>query len=621
MNNQTVVDFETFFDLKNGLSVSLQGNDNYIRDADAYIVSVVDDDFEWCGTIEQTAAQFGESFWADPKRDFWAANSNFDYGWAKKYWPSVAAKDGWNCILDVGVGNQLPRDLANLSRVAMDAKVDKSIRDGMNGVRYESLPEDKQQAMIEYCLNDSIQSKRLIGVLPPLSSVEEKIAQHTRLINRRGVCVDTDRVEQDVTKLQELRHRAFKEIPWHLTDAPTSPKALGRWCEANGFAAPKSRAKGDEECTEMMSNEPKLKWVIETMRTYVSSNKNIEKAKTLLARVNDAGRMPLDLLYCGAPHTRRWSSQGFNIQNLEKEPTFLEKILDAEGHADLTKSNYVWAREWFVPAPGKKFLILDFSQIEPRCLNWLVGNDEMLAMIRAGYGIYEAYATSFKGWKGNPGTLKKSNSALYAACKADFLGLGYGMGWEKYQAKVSELGIFLTEPEAREKVKTFRAGNQKTVAFWGQLDGMLRQGILSPDKGLSIEMPTGEPLKYHHIQQTMRKDEETGRKSVSYSASKTKGVFDSRGRIYNLWGGAMCENVTQRMARDIMAVAMLRVEDAGFPVIWSVHDEVVLEVDAGSDKFLADAQAEAERLLTITPDWAEGLPLAVEGGYADRYCK
>lgn len=625
MRHQTIVDFETYFSLKDGISVTAQGNDNYIKSADAYIVSIVDEEFEWCGTIEQTTQQFGESFWSDPNRDFWAANSNFDFGWAKKYWPSAAAKDDWQCILDRGNGNQLPRDLANLARVAMNVKVDKSLRDSMNGVRFEDLTPEKQQALIEYCLNDSIQSKALLAVVPPLSPIEQKIAAHTRLMNRRGVCVDVDRVEKDITKLQEIRHQSFKAIPWHLTDKPLSPKALARYCEANNIPVPVSRAKNDEDCAELMSDHPKLKDVIERMRNYTSSNKNIEKAKTLLDRVNENNRLPLDFIYCGAPHTRRWSSQGFNIQNLEKEPTFLEKIMmvgsDGKPCVDMEKSNYVWAREWFVPSPGKKFLIFDFSQIEPRCLNWLVSNDEMLAMIRAGYGIYEAYAASFKGWRGNPGTLKHTDPKLYSACKADFLGLGYGMGWAKYQAKVTELGITLTEAEAREKVATFRKGNPKTVAFWGQLDGMLKRGLLSPDKGLNIEMPTGEFLRYFHIQQTGKKNLETGKMGVSYSASKVKGIFDQRGRVYNLWGGAMCENVTQRMARDVMSEAILRVETAGFPVIFSVHDEVVLEVDDGSDKFLADAKAEAERLLTMTPEWAEGLPLAVEGGYESRYTK
>jgi hypothetical protein len=75
------------------------------------------------------------------------------------------------------------------------------------------------------------------------------------------------------------------------------------------------------------------------------------------------------------------------------------------------------------------------------------------------------------------------------------------MGWEKYQAKCAEIGIILTEAEARAAIATFRKGNQLTVEFWGKLDKDLRMGILSPDKSLEIEMPTGEKLKYHHLRQ------------------------------------------------------------------------------------------------------------------------
>jgi hypothetical protein len=438
--NRTIVDFETYYCKKDGISTAIQGNDNYVKSAEAYCVSIVDDEYEFAGTIEQAREHFGDSFWTDPSREFWAANSNFDFTWAKKYWPVVEQAAPWQCVLDVGVGNQMPRDLANLARVTLGVKVDKTLRDSMDGVRFEDLDEGKQQALIDYCLNDSIEEKKVLLALPPLSAVETKIAAHTRLMNRRGVCVDMERVEADVTKLQELRHRSWKSIPWHLTDKPLSPKALGRWCEQEGIKCPVSRAKNDEECLQMMTNDPKLKWVIETMRSFTSSNKNIEKAQSLIDRVNvDTGRMQLDLLYCGAPHTRRWSSQGFNIQNLEKEPTFLEKIMkveDGKEVVDMAASNYVWAREWFIPSPGKRFLIFDFSQIEPRCLNWLVGNDEMLAMIRAGFGIYEAYAASFKGWKGAPNTLKKSNPALYAACKADFLGLRIRDGLGKISSKM-----------------------------------------------------------------------------------------------------------------------------------------------------------------------------------------
>jgi DNA polymerase bacteriophage-type len=617
---KTIIDFESFFDLKNGVSVSSQGVPNYVRDSDAYCVSIVDDDMEYCGPLTHALNHFPGSFWAEPDREWWAANSNFEQGWAEKYWPE-AKSISWNCVLDVGVGNQFPRDLANLARVALDEKVDKSIRDNMNGVRFESLSEEKQQAIIDYCLNDSVVEKRVVETLPPLTTVESEIAAHTRLINRRGVYIDVDRVEGDLTKLQEIRHRAFKAIPWHLTDKPLSQKAMGRYCELNGIEMPTSLDKRDEECTELMSRDPRLKKIIDDLRAYRNSNTSIEKAGSLNDRITADGRLPLDLLYCGAPHTRRWSSQGFNIQNLAKEPTFLDVVLDEKGKPDMEKSTYVWAREWFIPAPGKTFLILDFSQIEPRCLNWLVGNDEMLAMIASGYEIYEAHAMAFKGWKGAPGTMRKTHKDLRDRCKVEVLGMGYGMGATKAKDYAASYGVDLTDAEAKTAVDGFRAGNPKIPAFWSMLDGVMKNAILRPDKSFAIEMPTGDYLRHFHLQQTMKTNPDTGKKRLVYSSSKVKGIFDSRARVHNLWGGTLTENVTQRMARDVMAEAMLRVEKAGFTVRFHVHDEVILEIDKGSDKFLADAKAEAERLLTITPDWAEGLPLAVEGGYADRYCK
>lgn len=623
---RTIVDFETYYCKKDGISTAIQGTENYVKSTDAYCVSIVDDDVEFCGTIQQARDQFGDSFWSDPNREFWAANSNFDYGWAKKYWPSVEQAKPWQCILDVGVGHQYPRDLANLSRVALSVKVDKTIRDSMDGVRFEDLPEDRQQATIEYCLNDSIVEKQVLAALPPLTSIEAEIAAQTRLINRRGVHIDIDRVESDLTKLQEIRHRAFKAIPWHLTDKPLSYKAMGRWCELNGIEMPPSLDKRDEECTEMMSNEPRLKKVIEDLRAFRNSNTSIEKAASLKDRVTEDGRLPLDILYCGAPHTRRWSSQGFNVQNLAKEPTFLEKVMKIDPKSgkevvDMEKSNYVWAREWLVPAPGKTFLILDFSQIEPRCLNWLIQNDVMLEAIRNGFAIYEAYALTSKGWKGAPGTLKKADLNFYTRCKTEVLGLGYGMGAKKYVDAAAKDGIILTLEESMATVKAFRASNPKIPAFWTFLDTMMKQAILTNDKMLQIEMPTGDYLRHFHLRQSMKIDEETGNRRPTYTSSKTRGVFDARGAVHNLWGGALTENVTQRMARDVFAEAKLRVEKAGFPVIFDAHDELILEVDKGSEKFLKDAQAQAEQILCVCPDWCAGLPLAVEGGFSDRYCK
>ena len=86
----------------------------------------------------------------------------------------------------------------------------------------------------------------------------------------------------------------------------------------------------------------------------------------------------------------------------------------------------------------------------------------------------------------------------------------------------------------------------------------------------------------------------------------------------NLWGGTMAENVTQRMARDVLAEAVVRLENAGLPVVFHAHDEVILEVDIGSRE---EAKREAEKILMMAPPWAPDLPLGVEGDFADTYVK
>ena len=636
--NHTVVDFETFYDTKNGISTALQGVENYVRTQDAYIVSIVDDEFEFCGTIEQTSAAFNDSFWKDLNRQFWAANSNFDQTWEEKYWP--AAVHPWQCALDLAKGNQLPADLANLARVLLGAgKVDKTLRDKMNGVRFESLPESEQQAMIGYCLNDSVRTKQMIGMMKPLSPIETRIAALTRLQNRRGVYIDKDRVEKDMTTLHKIRHSAMRHIPWRTDcngeEGLLSHKRLGKWCDAQNIPCPDSIAKTDLDCIELMKLHPALAEVLMWMRKFRTAGTLIEKGRTLLERLTPDGRLPLDLLYCGAPHTRRWSCQGWNIQNLAKEEFFGEIVYCNEGDenakeftwggkkvwVDMKKSEWIYLRNWIIPKAGKKFLIFDYSQIEPRCLHWLAGDDDFLNMVRAGYGLYEAHAVTAKGWKGKPGTLKKENLLFYTSVKSELLGLGYGMGARKYRDKAeSDDKIVLTDEQALAIVKGFRAQKPKITGLWGKLDSLMKQAVLSNDKHLLIEMPTGDVMHHFHLRQTAKVTED-GQTRSSYMSSKTRGVFDERGVVRNLWGGTLTENVTQRMARDVFAEGMLRAEDNAFLARFSAHDEGVFEVDDGNEKFLKDQKAELERVLVQPPAWCPDVPLAVEGSYEERYTK
>ncbi len=636
-----VIDYETFYDKNAGPSSASQGVPNYVSDPQsyAYILSVVTPDYEWVGTIEEALAASNGSKGGAPNiaqmtedRSLapWAANSNFDQAWTERYFGRFA--NPWQCILDVGAGSQLPHSLAGMFNAQYGIKVDKTLRDQMSGRHWKDLGGDEKKAMLDYCLDDSRREFKLIQEVPPLSPMEQRIAAHTRLLNRRGCHIDVDLLEKNKSDLEEFRHRQFCAIPWHNDAKPLSPNALKKFCGQHNIPAPKSTAKTSEECEDLMSEHPVLNEVLTSMRMFRKANTLIEKIAACADRVTEDGRIPLELIYCGARHTRRWSSRGFNVQNLDKEPFILkgEELLlplrknDKETPAQtvlrLYNKNleipegvtYLYPRHWLTPPPGKTFLILDFAQIEPRCLNWLVGNDEMLALVRQGFSVYEAAARAAGAWSGNE-ELKHGNPDLYKKWKALVLGMGYGMGWKKHAAMNG-----LTEEVAKAQVEEYRSLNPRVPAFWNTFDQLVKQAVLDQQKVLNIQMPTGEWLSHFYVRAFTRKQPD-GTYRRGYESYTTLSDFSHLSHQDNLWGGTLTENVTQRMARDVMAWSMPNLEKAGLPVCFTSHDEVILVVDDDNSK--EEAKREAVRILSTTPDWAEGLPLAVEGDFSSRYTK
>ena len=166
--------------------------------------------------------------------------------------------------------------------------------------------------------------------------------------------------------------------------------------------------------------------------------------------------------------------------------------------------------------------------------------------------------------------LKKANPGLYKSVKAQVLGLGYGMGAGRYRETAAKDGIILTEEEAQSTVRQWRTLNPKIVDFWGAFDGDIKAAVLDKSHVLKVEMPTGDYLRHFGIKYWSKEDvdPETGDKVVKrgWESITTQGDYSPNSKQPNLWGGTMTENVTQRMARDVMAEAVLRLEDAGLPV-------------------------------------------------------
>lgn len=588
-----VVDFESYYD--NTLSASDMGVRNYVDKSYAYMVALAGDQWDWVGTIEEAQREFPRAFWED--NQFWAANSVFDETWARKVF-DVGDMGPWKCILDRGAVNQYGQSVPLLVRGLFGTKVDKETRDMMKGVHYGELPDDKKRRVLDYCLNDAREEWNCLLALPEPSGIEDRIAAYTRMTNQRGVRIDRELVERDLEALRIGGHEAKYRIPWiEAKDAPGSPLELEKWCQHHGIPVPNSRAQDDAECDRLMAEHPKLAAVIGDIRTWQKCNRMVKKGEGLLDRLDKNDVLGMELMYCGARHTRRWSSRGFNIQNLDAKP------FDIGGAS-------VDPRRWIIPRPGKVFLIFDFAQIEPRCLNWLVGNNALLDLIRQGFGIYEAYARSAHIWSGGA-PLKSANPSLYKTVKAQVLGLGYGMGVDKFIDQARGEGVELDREAGKAAVDDWRSRNAGITRLWRVYDQLIHDAVRATDNTIELEMPTGDVLRHFHI----RASRQNGFESYT-----TRSDFGPGSKQNRLWGGVLVENVTQRMARDVMAEAVLALEAAGLPCPFTAHDEIIMEVD-DDEATRKEAWKTAEEIMTRPPEWAPGLPLAVEGEFHLHYTK
>lgn len=592
-----VVDFESYYKKTTktvkGMNVSDSGVPNYVRDSYAYMLAITGVGFEWVGTIQECQEQFNEDFWAD--HQFWAANAVFDETWARRYFPTDRMKP-WRCILDKGAASQYAHSVAGLVKGLFGHKVDKTVRDQMNGVHFDDLDPETKLKVFDYCREDAREEWDCLQALPEPSDVENRLAAYTRMTNVRGVLINRELVEQDREALLAAQHEAKMSLPWiDESDTVLSPKALKEWCQFMRIPCPASREQGDPECERLMREYPKLGEVVSNMRRYQQYNVLIKKTETILKRLREDDTLPLELIYCGARHTRRWSCRGVNIQNLHAQPMVLPGGYE------------IRPRHWLVARPGKVFYIPDFSQIEPRCLNWCVGNWELIDLIEEGYGLYEAYARSAGLWSQRE-AMKQADPALYKKVKAQVLGLGYGMGVARFMEQLP--GV--SEEEASGMVKDWRSRNSKITGKWKAFDRLIMDTVRAKgDQTLTIQLPTGDTLSHFLV---------AANRYGGFRSITTRADLSPSSRQNNLWGGVLVENMTQRMARDVMGESILKLEDAGIPCLFSAHDEIIMEVDdtPGTRK---DVEEFATKTMTTPPEWAEGLPLAVEGEFHHHYTK
>ena len=275
-------------------------------------------------------------------------------------------------------------------------------------------------------------------------------------------------------------------------------------------------------------------------------------------------------------------------------------------------------RTAFIPRDGCRFLVADFSAIEARVLAWLASEEWVLEEFRGKGKIYEATASRMfhipqeSIVKGNP------NYEYRQKGKQATLSCGYGGGVGALKA----MGAKMPEEEMQPLVDAWRAANPNIVAFWSALDRAARTVIRKKtsarvgkvtlywqDDKMFMRLPSGRNLCYQSPHFTGNR---FGNDAIGYYAPNAAG----QRVVQETFGGKLAENATQAIARDILAHALLTLEKNGYPVIFHVHDEAVIEMPIGQG-----ALEEACRLMAIAPDWAKDLPLRADGYECAYYQK
>ena len=274
-------------------------------------------------------------------------------------------------------------------------------------------------------------------------------------------------------------------------------------------------------------------------------------------------------------------------------------------------------RAMIVPAPGKDFVCADFSSVEGRVLAWLAGEETALNVYREGRDPYKVNASLIYGVEYD--SVSKDQRQVGKVAELE---LGFQCGVDKYQQKCAEFGVELTHEQADTVVKQWRSARPMTTSLWYELGKCAKNAIRSPSgifayrkaafrcdgRLLQMRIPSGRTLCYLSPEiAVVEKD---------WGPTEVIRHLDNNGVQKELYGGKLTENLTQAVARDLLANAIFSVEAHGYPVVLHVHDELVAEVPEGfgSVDELCD-------LMCHLPPWADGLPLKAEGWRGKRYRK
>lgn len=511
--------------------------------------------------------------------------------------------------------------------------------------------------------------------------VEQPLWRLDQRINDRGFNVDVDFAEKAIDAIdlaQKILASRTKQITDGEVQKATQRDALLKYIlEEHGVSLPDMT----KSTLERRLNDDSLPWAVRELIAIRldASTSSTSKYRKLVECVGSDGRLRGTLQFCGASRTGRWAGRIFQPQNLPR-PTHseddiefaIEAIMNDSLHLlsdDTMKLTSSAIRSTITASEGNKLVVSDLSNIEGRGNAWLAGEDWKLDAFRAndagtGHDLYAlAYARSFGVTPEEVMQNKKTgDGSMRQIGKVQELALGYGGGVGAFVTMAAAYGLdledlaakslprvpdhildsatrfYMASKDKKTKFSTYglsqdvfvacdsikrmwREANKAIASYWWELEDDFRYAIANPNeivesrrlklskKGawVRILLPNGRVLCYPNCQVDAEGN-------ISYMGVNT---YTRRWQRIKTYGGKLVENVTQAFSRDVLSDNMQPAEDAGYPIVLTVHDELITETP-DSDRFTHE---ELSRIIATVPSWAEGLPLSAGGFETQRYKK
>ena len=514
----------------------------------------------------------------------------------------------------------------------------------VNGMRTRNYPKhapEKWEMYKEYNRYDVLAEREIFHKLEKyeIPEIERRMYVLDQNINDRGILVDME-LAKSAIDVDNIYTSMLVQHAQQLTglENPNSPTQIRQWIEKKTGSVVLSLSK--ETMPDLFKEFADYPDVIELLNIRKKLSKtSIKKYYAMINCAMSDNRVRGTFQFYGANRTGRWAGRLLQLQNLSKNhishievPRELIRARDWETveimYDDVADILSQLVRTALIASPGKVFSVADFSAIEARVISWLANEKWRMDVFRGDGKIYEA--TGAKMFNVPISSITKG-SVLRDKSKISELALGY----EGSLGALKRMGgerMGLSDTEMMSLVRKWRMANPAIVDMWKEIDEASKEAVRyrrpvtctcrniifdCDGEFMTIQLPSGRKLFYYHPR---FKDKKIGRSTMPTQVLCYEGVVQETkqwGEI-DTYGGKLTENIVQAIARDLLGDAMLRMQDEGYEIVASVHDEVIVEVPEINAK---DHYNRLVEIMSTPPQWAEDLPLNADGGVMMFYQK